>query len=75
MRPTAAAARGSPGRPARLTFGRGVANAVSQRVTGVYEFVERMAASLGIDPERLIQGLADRAVGEVKESSSGVERT
>lgn len=49
--------------------GRGVANAANQRVNGAYGFLERMAASVGVDVEELVRGLMARvASGESAEA-------
>ena len=51
--------------------GRGLANAANQRVNGAYGFLERMAASVGVDVEELIQGLMARIRDERSDEAGG----
>lgn len=52
--------------------GGGVANAANQRVGGAFRFVESFAASLGVDVEELVRGLAARAAdGEAGDGGRG----
>jgi hypothetical protein len=51
--------------------GGGVANAANQRVGGAFRFVESFAASLGVDVEELVRGLAARAGGGDDGGSDG----
>ena len=60
--------------------GRGVANAANQRINGAYGFLERMAASVGVDVEELVQGLmarirADQGAGAGGDGRSGTAVT
>ncbi|MFW6084365.1 MAG: flotillin family protein [Gemmatimonadota bacterium] len=50
--------------------GGGLANAANQRVGAAYRFVEQFAASIGVDVEDLVRGLAGR-VGEQRAVPDG----
>jgi flotillin len=55
--------------------GRGVANAANQRVNGAYGFLERMAASVGVDVEELVRGLMARIRAEKGADGGGDGRS
>ncbi len=50
--------------------GSGLANAANQRVQGAYRFVEQFAASMGLDIEDLVRGLASRIRDDASEEGA-----